>query len=86
MKRKGNFIMEDLLIHNVRLNEEETELFLLLLNLGFGQYLDELFSEFTGDKNFDQDCLKTAILEVQELLTKFGFEIDFEIKMERKEK
>lgn len=78
--------MEDLIIHNVELNEDETELFLFLLNAGFGQYLDELFLEFTGDKKFDQDCLKTAIFEVQDLLTKFGFDIDFEIKIERKEK
>ena len=78
--------MKDLLIHNVKFDENETKLLLYLLNLGFGQYVDELFLEFTGDKKFDQDCLKTAIFEVQDLLTKFGFDIDFEIKIERKEK
>lgn len=77
--------MENLIIHNIRLNEDETELLLLLLNLGFGQYLDELFSEFTGDKKFDSDCFQMAIQEVRELLAKFGFDFDVEIKMERKE-
>lgn len=75
--------MEDLIIKNVRLNEDERELFLILLNLGFEQYLEELISDFTGDKEFDKDCLKTAVLEVRRLLAKFGFAIDFEIKMER---
>lgn len=78
--------MENLIIHNIKLNEDEIELLLLLFNLGFGQYLDELFSEFTGDKKFDSDCFQMAIQEVRELLAKFGFDFDVEIKMERKEK
>ena len=74
--------MEDLLIHNVRLNEEEAELFLILLNLGLGQYLSEISSEFTGNREFDKDCVKTALFEIQNLFEKFGF--DLEIKIERK--
>lgn len=72
--------MEELLIHNVRLDEDEIELLLLLLNLGFHQYSIELITEFSNDI----DCLKYSIKEVQDLLEKFGF--DFEINIERKEK
>ncbi len=80
--------MKELIIYNVRLNEDEIELFSHLIDLGFGQYLDELFSEFTGDKKTDMDYLQSAIQKVRKLLTKFGLDIDFDvvIQIERKEK
>lgn len=73
--------MEDLIIYNVKLNQEEDELFLILLNLGLGAYLEELTFEFTGNRKKDKDFVKAVLFEIQDLLQKFN--LDLSVKIER---